>query len=34
MFISIRQHRWERVTDHVHQLTHRQPLALSDLLDG
>ncbi len=33
MFTSIRQHRWDTVTDHVHQLTHRQPFALSDLID-
>lgn len=34
MFTSIRQHRWERVTEQVHQLTDRQPLAFSDVLDG
>lgn len=32
MFASVRDHRWEQVTDEVSRLTHRQPRALSDLL--
>jgi NAD(P)H dehydrogenase (quinone) len=32
MFASIREHRWERVTDDVLQLTGRPPQSLSDLL--
>jgi NAD(P)H dehydrogenase (quinone) len=32
MFASIRQHRWEQVTDEVLRLTGRQPIPVSDLL--
>jgi NAD(P)H dehydrogenase (quinone) len=32
MFASVRDHRWEQVTDEVSRLTHRQPQALSDLI--
>lgn len=35
MFASVREHRWERVSDEVFRLTHRQPRTLRDILaDG
>jgi len=33
MFASVREHRWERVTDEVQHLTGRAPVGLADLLD-
>jgi NAD(P)H dehydrogenase (quinone) len=34
MFASIREHRWDRVTDEVQQLTGQAPLALADILNA
>jgi NAD(P)H dehydrogenase (quinone) len=34
MFASIREQRWDRVTDEVQQLTGQAPLALADILNA